>query len=154
MSERSTHDALLLAAMAGLLPEQGPADAVRERLRVDILQRAGAAPINVIRRDEGEWRDLLPGVQIKTLRRDAQTQTTLWRVQPGGRVPPHVHAHEEECLVLEGRIVHDGVSYFSGDYLLARAGESHRVFEAPEGALFLIRGEPIPDPAVLARLPR
>jgi quercetin dioxygenase-like cupin family protein len=94
---------------------------------------------------------LLPGVTVKTLRRDDRTQTTLWRVQPGATVPGHVHSHEEECLVLEGSIVHDGVEYFPGDFLLAHPGERHRVFESPRGALFMIRGEPVPTHEAMAR---
>jgi quercetin dioxygenase-like cupin family protein len=138
-------DAPLLAALAGL------GDEVRVRMRASILARAGAASVHAQRLAEGDWLPLLPGVTVKTLRRDERTQTTLWRVQPGGTVPGHVHSHEEECLILEGSIVHDGVEYFPGDFLLALPGERHKVFESPRGALFMIRGEPVPTPEALAR---
>ena len=144
MNDRRPDDAPLLVALAGLLPDQLPVEEARLRLRNSILARASGVTVHAQRLAEGTWLTLLPGVQVKTLRSDAQTQTTLWRVQPGCTVPGHVHSHEEECLILEGSIIHDGVEYFPGDFLLALPGERHRVFESPRGALFMIRGEPVP----------
>ena len=143
MSE-SRENALLLATLADLVPDQAPAPEARDRLRATLMCAIAVPTTHVLRADEGQWLAILPGVQVKTLRRDEHTQTTLWRVQPGGTVPGHVHSHEEECLILEGSIIHDGVEYFPGDFLLALPGERHRVFESPRGALFMIRGEPVP----------
>lgn len=153
----SEHDveAVLLAAIAGLVPDAAPLPEARERMRMQLMASLPkAAPTtHILRREQGKWQPLLPGIHIKTLRRDpvAGTQTTLWRLDPGARVPPHPHKHEEECLVLEGSIVQDGIEYFPGDYLLAEVGERHSAFESPDGALFLIRGESLPDPEVLKR---
>lgn len=155
MSERD--DALLLAALAGLLPDAEPAADARLRMRQALMAKvsdARAPTTHVLRQDEGEWKAILPGIEVKTLRKDLQTrtQTTLWRVAPGGVVPPHPHSHEEECLVIEGSIIKDGIEYFPGDYLLAEIGERHTAFQSPRGALFLIRGELMPDADVLSRL--
>lgn len=143
--------ALLLGALAGLVPDQAPSDEARLRMRAALLARlpARAPGTHVLRHAEGEWKQLMPGVRVKTLRRDpfAGTETTLWRVDPGASVPPHAHRHEEECLVLEGSIVKDDVEYFPGDFLLADAGELHSRFSSPRGALFLIRGEILAEPA-------
>ena len=143
-------DSVLLAALAGLVPEQLPSEETRAKVRSSILARATTGEVHAQRLADGEWLDLLPGVTVKTLRRDERTQTTLWRVAPGGSVPGHVHSQEEECLILEGSIVHAGVEYFPGDFLLALPGERHRVFESPRGALFMIRGEPVPTREQLA----
>lgn len=134
---------ILLAANAGLIPELAPAQAVRERMLSKIMQRVAIPTMQVTRKNEGEWRDLFPGVSIKILREDLNegSQTTLWRLQPGASVPKHQHSQNEECLVLEGCIVHAGVEYFTGDYLLSPTGMPHDHFTAPSGALFLIRGE-------------
>lgn len=156
MSEFNYDKALLLAALAGLAPARLPDAATVGRMRAAIIDRANASTVHATRRDGGDWLPLLPGVEVKTLRKDVEagTQTTLWRVQPGARVPGHVHAREEECLIVEGSIVHDGIEYVAGDFLFAYPGERHKVFESPRGALFLIRGELMPDAAVLAKLPR
>ena len=159
MSGRRDPIDVLLAAQAGLLPEQRPTEATAQRLRAQLLMRATAASTSASapnpltqRLDEGEWYDLIPGIRIKSLRRDATSQTTLWRVAPGAVVPPHPHSHEEECLILEGSLIHAGVEYFPGDYVFASAGERHMAFTSPRGALFLIRGEHVPDAATLAKL--
>ena len=136
---------ILLAANAGLIPEFAPAEAARKRMLANIMERVSVPTMQVIRRDEGQWRNILPGVSIKILREDAdeRNQTTLWRLQPGASVPKHQHTQNEECLVLEGSIVHADVEYFAGDYLLSPIGMPHDIFFAPKGALFLIRGEHI-----------
>jgi len=147
-------DDLLLAALAGLVPEQEPAAGASAALRSRILAKAREMRTQVIRADEGEWVPFVPGIRIKTLRRNEAegTQTSLWRIEPGASVPPHPHTREEECMVMEGSVVHDDVEYFAGDFLLAPVGERHKPFFAPRGALLLIRSELIPDPEKLRKL--
>ncbi len=134
---------ILLAANAGLIPELIPEEGARQRMLANIMHRVGVAAMQVTRKDEGQWLDILPGVSIKILRTNIaeQSQTTLWRLQAGASVPRHQHSQDEECLVLEGLLVHAGVEYFPGDYLLAPVGMSHDYLSAPNGAMFLIRGE-------------
>jgi quercetin dioxygenase-like cupin family protein len=153
-TRKPPRDDLLLAALAGLLPESAPAPAAASALRARILADARRMRTKVVRADEGEWKPFVPGIRIKTLRRDEAegTQTSLWRIEPGAAVPPHPHTREEECLVLEGSVLHDGVEYFPGDFLLAPPGERHKAFEAPKGALLMIRSELIPDPERLRKL--
>ena len=149
-------DALLLAALAGLVPDAEPGADARGRMRASLMAKVSkpTPTTHVLRADEGEWNPLLPGIHIKTLRIDREkgTQTTLWRLDPGARVPPHPHTHEEECLVIEGSIIQNGIEYLPGDYLLAEVGEKHATFDSPRGALFLIRGELVPDVSVLKGL--
>lgn len=132
-----------------------PAELPPERvagLRARVM--AGIADATqVLRAGDGEWKRLLPGVTIKTLHVDREhgTQTSLWRLEAGARIPPHPHTKDEECLVLEGTITHDGVLYGQGDFLFTRPGLRHKDFIAPEGALLMIRSERIPH-ALLLRL--
>lgn len=125
----------------------------REALRVELLARCAAPTTAVLRADEGEWVPTFAGIRVKTLRFDpvARTQTTLWRIEPGARVPRHPHSQAEECLVLEGSILHQGTEYRAGDFLLAPPGSRHAPFDSPGGALLLIRGEPVPRLGRLAR---
>ncbi len=147
-------DDLLLAALAGLVPQQAPAADACAALRGRILASARRMRTQVVRADEGEWVPFVPGIRIKTLRRNEAegTQTSLWRLDPGAIVPPHPHTREEECMVMEGSVVHDDVEYFAGDFLLAPVGERHKPFVAPRGALLLIRSELLPDPEKLRKL--
>jgi anti-sigma factor ChrR (cupin superfamily) len=137
----SVFDAKTLARISDAVAPVTPAPALAARMRQRVMSGAQADATIVVRANEGEWKKLLPGITIKTLHLDKNsgTQTSLWRLQPGARIPPHPHAREEECLILEGSIVHDGVTYSQGDFL------RHKDFIAPDGALLMIRGELIPN---------
>jgi anti-sigma factor ChrR (cupin superfamily) len=121
-----------------------PMDAgLRERLRTRVLERA--AGIQVVRADAGQWLPLAAGISIKRLRVDAAhgNETTLWRLDVGAVIPPHAHQDDEECLVLEGSIIQDGIEYGVGDYLHALPGSRHSPLSAPRGALLLIRSQSV-----------
>lgn len=140
------------ALTAALRPVDLP-DGLRTRMRERVLERAATPGTRVLLAEEGEWVEFVHGITIKTLRRDedAGTQTSLWRLQPGAKVPPHSHRHEEECLVLEGSIIHDGVTYKAGDFLHALPDSRHKPFESPDGALLMIRSELVPKLGWLTR---
>jgi anti-sigma factor ChrR (cupin superfamily) len=116
------------------------------RMRARVMASLSTPATDVVRAAEGEWKPLLPGVTVKTLRvdREQRTQTSLWRLAPGASIPRHPHSKDEECLVLEGEILHESKAYGAGDYLYARAGVRHSEFSAPNGALLMIRSELLP----------
>ena len=133
----------IAVTIAEALPSPAlPAD-MRARLRARVLERA--AGIHVVRADEGRWLDVLPGVRVKALRSEpgSSRETTLWRLEPGSEIPAHDHDDDEECLVIEGSLEQDGISYLAGDYLHARKGSLHRPLRAPAGALLLIRSRAV-----------
>lgn len=136
-------DPALAGAIALQIKSAAPDAAVRARMRERVLQ---SASLRVKRRDEGSWQPLMPGISVKTLRRDAQagTQTSLWRLDAAAVIPPHPHRYEEECLVLEGSVIHAGSEFLAGDYLLVPAGGEHGEFTTSQGALLLIRSELLP----------
>lgn len=143
-------DAKTVATLAAAI---APAPLSAERV-ADLRRRvlAGVADsTRVVRAADGEWKQLLPGITIKTLHvdRDQGTQTSLWRLAAGARIPRHPHTRDEECLVLEGTITHDGITYGQGDFLHTRPGVRHKEFVAPHGALLLIRSERIPGALLL-----
>ncbi len=133
-----------IAALDPALQEaRAPAvDASRRAAIWEVVQSRLSAQ-HIVRAHEGEWRCLLPGVEIKRLYLDPTThiETSLWRIQAGAYVPPHPHSHDEECLVLEGSIVDGDNCFDAGDYVLARAGSMHARLSSPQGALLLIRSQ-------------
>jgi anti-sigma factor ChrR (cupin superfamily) len=155
MSTESSKDRLdefpdVVAALLSSVPDAALEPARRVRLRERVLAATAAKPeplMRIQRVDEGQWVQLLPKLFLKPLRvdRDKRTQTSLWRLDPGARIPAHDHTGEEECLILEGSVSWDDTLYRRGDYLLARPGLRHTEFFAPDGALLLIRSELTPE---------
>jgi anti-sigma factor ChrR (cupin superfamily) len=134
-------DALLGAIAGPALPAHRLA-----KLRARVLDAAGQPPVAIHKHDDAAFKPLFPGVRIRPLRMDAvaNTQTSLWRLEPGAVIPPHDHIGEEECLIMDGSIVWNGHEYTAGDFLLARPGAHHEPFVSPNGCLLMIRSELTP----------
>lgn len=95
---------------------------------------------------EGDWQPLDDGVAVKVLHAQDGVLSYLLRLAPGARVPAHRHRLDEECVVLQGRLLLGSrYSLGPGGWHLARAGTLHASLVAPEGALVYLRGA-VPDP--------
>ncbi len=119
-------------------------------MRDRILRSTDNMAIEATHADEGQWRVLLPGVSVKILRADtlAGTQTALWQLDAGARIPTHSHVMEEECLILQGDLEHAGTRYAAGDFLYTRPGGHHEAIHTSHGAMLLIRGERIDSASI------
>lgn len=104
-----------------------------------LLPGKGAVPITV-RADEGEWRDLMPGVQTKELWCEGSERSMLLRLQAGARVPGHPHPHAEDCLLLDGEAWIGDTLFRPGEYQHAPAGTTHRDLTSDVGALMYVHG--------------
>ncbi len=143
----SVLDPDLLAHLSEAQAALGPTPEVAARLKARILGqvRAEAAPPGLqatftLRADEGDWVRLAPKVEIKVLRRDAESRSFLLCLGPGAVLPPHAHPLEEECYVLEGEVRFGDIQVRAGDYHLAPRGVPHGLVRSREGALLLLRG--------------
>jgi anti-sigma factor ChrR (cupin superfamily) len=138
----TTNEALPRTATIALLEALAPeaparADRIRRRLLARTACDAGAA--RGLDRTAG-WRPFVAGAEKKILFDDGRTMTWLVRMAPGAALPAHRHDEgDEECLVLEGSVVVDGVRHGPGDYTLALCGSEHRSVWTDTGALFLLR---------------
>jgi quercetin dioxygenase-like cupin family protein len=125
----------------------------RERLRRGILEQAREqAPegTHTLRVDESAWIQIAPFVEVRELRRDevSGTHTSLMRMRPGGVIPAHRHAREEEFIVLEGECWIGTHRLAAGDVHIAAAGSWHEPVTTRSGVFVLLRGEfPHPSPA-------
>lgn len=91
--------------------------------------------------DEGAWQPFLDGVEIKVLREHGGVLSYLLRLAPGATLPPHRHPHDEECMVLEGRLrVGSRVEIGPGGYHLAQGGALHPTISTQAGATIFLRG--------------
>jgi anti-sigma factor ChrR (cupin superfamily) len=90
--------------------------------------------------DEGQWRELAPGVAAKILFADLQHQRTtmLVRMTAGSQFAGHRHGGAEELFVLEGDCLCQGQSLHAGDYHRAAGGTRHGVTSTENGCLMLV----------------
>lgn len=94
-----------------------------------------------IAEDEGDWQAFLDGITIKVLREHDGVLSYLLRLQPGASLPPHRHPHDEECIVLEGRLrVGTRTEFGPGSYHLAHGGALHATISTTTGATIFLRG--------------
>lgn len=133
-------DQLAVAEDDGEMPPP-PAVLAAIEARIDGLT---ALPGSItVRKDQGRWHSVLAGVQIKMLHRDLDRgrQCYLVQMEPGARLPHHAHRAVEECLMLDGELLINGMPLTAGDFHLVPAGIDHPELTAPRGALFYISGE-------------
>lgn len=132
--------------LAPALESRTPSAATRVRLRCRVLARTralGAPGTRTLRADEGDWRSLAPGVDIKLLRRDhvAGNMTAFIRMMPGSSLDAHSHAQDEECFLVAGEIFIGTHRLSAIDMHVAIAGTSHAAVTSPMGALLLVRAQ-------------
>lgn len=125
----------------------GQARAVRKRL-MERVADADASHLT-IDADEGDWQPFLEGVSMKVLREQNGVLSYLLRLAPGASLPAHRHPHDEECIVLEGRLrVGSQVEVGPGGYHLAHGGALHATISTVTGATVFLRGA-VPDASQL-----
>lgn len=146
MTAKSTPDAPLDPDLLdAMLRSAAPApltDAVAARLRERVLAVARPDPGRdyvSVAADGGQWRPFLPGVEVKVLHESRTHRVALYRLHPGGRLPPHAHGTEEDCIVLEGEAFVDDIALRKGGFHYARAGSVHHAITTVTGALLYIR---------------
>jgi quercetin dioxygenase-like cupin family protein len=100
------------------------------------------AQSRTVRAAEDGWAPVAPGMECKVLWRAGTVGAFLLRCAPGAALPPHAHAVDEECLVLEGTLrIGDELLLQPGDFHLARAGTVHGLCSTETGCLVYLRGE-------------
>lgn len=108
------------------------------------LPGRGEAPVT-LRRGEGAWAELEPGVHARLLRDDGVHRSCLLRLDPGARLDRH-HPADEECLLVEGEAFLADELLRPGDYHLAHAGAPAKAVASDVGAVLFVRGAS-PGPA-------
>lgn len=132
--------AALLLAVNPAMPESTRADALRSKVLAQIKTPAGRGPLSkTVPGDAQEWIPITPLVDLKILHEDGRFRSILMRLQAGARLPPHDHAGDEECLVLEGEGYIGDIHLRTGDYHLARKGMQHGETYTATGALVFMR---------------
>jgi quercetin dioxygenase-like cupin family protein len=137
-------DTNLVQALGEALAPAALSPELRASMRARVLARAaGAQPplTETIRTESIPWRDVSTGVRAKLLRRDeaSNLMVVLWRLEPGGILPGHPHADEEECLVLEGEMLVGDHCVRAGQLHIAKPGAIHGDLTTRTGTLVMVR---------------
>ncbi|NVO16520.1 MAG: cupin domain-containing protein [Rhodoplanes sp.] len=131
-----------VAPLALSAPEAAPPPGLWDKISAAMDKPDGSASdLRVIRFDHRGWEPWAPGLEVKILTRDGrgEPESFLMRMQPGTIVPEHHHDRIEECLIIEGDLVHEGHVLGPGDFTVAHAGGTHSQMQTRTGGLLYIR---------------
>ena len=118
-----------------------PAPEVADRMKATLLNRVKSSETNqcFMFAEQGDWKTIANGVQVKMLRKEADSSSALIKMEPHSFLPAHDHVFDEEAIVLEGEVWLEDVLCGIGDYHLAYAGSAHRKIRTDKGCLLFIR---------------
>jgi anti-sigma factor ChrR (cupin superfamily) len=96
------------------------------RLAERIAKETGTKPVLLPpeRSSKPLWEQAAPGIAVKILSMDAETETVsmLVRLDKGTDYPGHMHAGIEELHLLDGELKVDDRTLYPGDFIHAEAG--------------------------------
>lgn len=87
------------------------------------------------------WEDFGPGIRRRVLWCAAGEASLLYHSLPGASVPSHVHAYDEECLMVDGELFLDDVLLRRWDWQLAPAGSRHAGVYTDTGVVLFAHGD-------------
>jgi len=146
--------ALMHELMSGLRPLPPPperAAALRARVMGSLreaaqedseLSLAIAALRSLTPLADARWEERWPGIELCMLRVADDSRSYLMRMQPGSRLPAHVHSRDEVSMIIEGEALVGGTQRMGpGDFQFMPAGVDHAVIDSPAGCIAFIHGE-------------
>ena len=129
------------ASIASQLLPTSPAPEVASRIKLKLMGRiqAGAGHHQFIFANQGEWKTIANGVEVKLLHKNESGKSLLIKMAANSTLPYHEHAQDEESFVVEGEVWLDGILCYPGDYHHASAGGYHRDTHTATGCMLLVR---------------
>lgn len=133
------HD-INVAIASSLLPTS-PAPEVANRIKQKLMSsiQAGAGHHQFIFANQGEWKTIATGVEVKLLHKSETGKSLLIKMAADSSLPHHEHEQDEESFVVEGQVWLDGILCYPGDYHHATAGGYHRDIHTKTGCILLVR---------------
>jgi quercetin dioxygenase-like cupin family protein len=127
------------AAIASKIIPTTPAPEVATRIKTKLMQAVQAEMHLFVFANQGEWKTVHEGVQIKLLHKVGETKSFLVKMAAHTSIPGHPHNHDEESFVLDGSVTLEGVLCHAGDYHYAQAGSRHQKIHTAQGCTLLIK---------------
>jgi len=116
-----------------------PAPEVAARIKARLMQHIKSNMHQFVFANQGEWKEVYKGVEVKLLRKLGESKSLLIRMAENTSIPAHLHAHDEESFVVEGSVKIQGIMCYVGDYHYALAGSEHQTIESREGCTLLVK---------------
>ena len=136
----------VIGAIGESLVAAPAADERKERLRGRVLEQIANAPerrslFDTIREGDGEWIEILPLISKKVLQLDRErgVESYLMRMEPGAKIPAHLHESDELCFVIDGDLAFGDLHLEGGGYHFAHKGSEHGVASTVNGALLFLQ---------------
>jgi anti-sigma factor ChrR (cupin superfamily) len=116
-----------------------PAPEVASRIKDKLMQRVQTHAHTFVFANQGEWKTVMEGVQIKLLHQAGEQKSFLLKMAANTSIPGHAHAQDEESFVIDGSVELEGILCHSGDYHYAQAGSKHQAIRTAQGCTLLIK---------------
>lgn len=131
----------VLEEIAMSLVVDPPSTESSSRIKQHLMQRLRSArdKQHFVFAEQGQWKTVAQGVEIKLLQRHNTAKTFLLRLAENAALPYHTHEQDEESYVIAGEVWLDGVLCREGDYHFAAAGTCHREIHTVKGCTLLVR---------------
>jgi anti-sigma factor ChrR (cupin superfamily) len=99
----------------------------------------GALASRFINTESVPWIETAPGNKMKVIYHDPATDmlTILSKLEPGSKIPAHVHEDLEQTFVLEGSLVDGEGECTAGNFVIRAKGSRHEP-TAPNGCTMLV----------------
>ena len=131
-------DEINTAIASNIIPTT-PAPEVAQRIKIKLMHRVHADAHQFVFANQGEWKTVFAGVQMKLLHKAGVRKAFLLKLAANASIPAHAHAHDEESFVLQGNVTIEGIMCHAGDYHYALAGSQHQAITTVEGCTLLIK---------------
>jgi anti-sigma factor ChrR (cupin superfamily) len=127
------------AAIASKIIATTPAPEVASRIKAKLMQRLEDKAHTFVFAEQGEWKQVLDGVQIKLLHQAGKQKSFLLKMDANTSIPSHEHTQDEESYVIQGSVVLEGILCHIGDYHFAKAGSQHQAIHSAQGCTLLVK---------------
>jgi anti-sigma factor ChrR (cupin superfamily) len=133
---------------AVLAAEPAPRPLVKDRLLASVKNSRRRTHfeepepgVMILRSGDGRWIDTgYRGVTYQMLHLDKESRmaTTILKLEPGAKYPPHRHTTLEQCWVIRGDARLGNLQIFEGDFEKAMPGTDHGIVTSDTGCELLI----------------
>ncbi len=127
------------AAIASKIIATTPAPEVAARIKTRLMQRVNNNSHTFVFANQGEWKTVAAGVEVKLLHKTADAKSFLIKMAANTSIEAHEHTQDEESFVLEGEVWLEGVLCHAGDYHYAHAGSQHQQIRTSQGCTLLVK---------------